>query len=71
MARWMIFNFYEGDFVRQGEDVIIFETKGLARQFLDRYQNAKPIQKTKGFTVNYSYYKAPFRFVKEGDYDTV
>ncbi|MGJ0021942.1 hypothetical protein [Streptococcus dysgalactiae] len=71
MARWMIFSFYEGDFVRLKDDIIIFETKGLARQFLDRYRNVKPIQKTKEFTVNYSYYKAPFRFVREGDYDTV
>ncbi|HFQ5481815.1 TPA: hypothetical protein ACHW51_002081 [Streptococcus agalactiae] len=71
MAKWMIFNFYEGDFIRQDDVIVRFETKGLARQFLDHYQKPKPTQKTKEFTVNYSYYEAPFRFVREGDYDAV
>lgn len=71
MAKWLIFNFYDGDFIRQNDVIVRFETKGLARQFLDRYQKPKPLQKTKEFTVNYNYYEAPFRFVREGDYNAV
>ncbi|MGT2755522.1 hypothetical protein [Streptococcus ovis] len=71
MNRWIIFNFYDGDFIRQNGVVISFETKGLARQFLERYRKPKPLQKTKEFTVNYSCYEAPFRFVREGDHNAV
>lgn len=63
MARWVIFNFYDGEFIRQNDAIIVFETKGLARQFLERYRKPKPLQITKDVTVNYSYYDAPFRFV--------
>ncbi|MGC4439353.1 hypothetical protein [Streptococcus hyointestinalis] len=71
MARWVIFNFYDGEFIRQNDAIIVFETKGLARQFLERYRKPKPLQITKDVTVNYSYYDAPFRFVKEEDYEAL
>lgn len=71
MTRWVIFNFYDGEFIRRNNEVIVFETKGLAMQFLNRYRKPKPIQVTKDFTVNYSYYDAPFRFVKEEDFEAL
>lgn len=70
MTRWMIFNFYDGDFVRQDDDIMKFATKGLACQFLKHYRKPKPIQRTKEVTVNYCYYEAPFRIMKENDYET-
>lgn len=71
MDRWVIFNFYDGEFIRRNDTVIVFETKGLASQFLKRYRKPEPLQITKNFTVNYSYYDAPFRFVKEEDYEAL
>lgn len=71
MSKWVIFNFYDGDFIRQNNEVVRFKTKGLACQFLRHYQRVKPIQVRREVTVNYSYYKAPFKLVRVSDYETI
>lgn len=69
MAKWLIFDYYKGDFIRQNDVVILFETLGLAHQFLEQYRKPRFINKTKDYTISYQYYNAPFKFIEKEDYE--
>ena len=61
---YLIFNYYEGEFLHDNERLLRFSSQGLAKRYMtDHYQVPRPQDVTKK-TVEVHQYAFPFRIVK-------
>lgn len=61
---YLIFNYYEGEFIYDQEQLLWFSSQGLAKQYMSsHYQVPRPEDVTKK-TLDVNHYKFPFRIVK-------
>ncbi|KAF1260931.1 hypothetical protein SUF15_09930 [Streptococcus agalactiae] len=62
--KYIIFSFETGDYLSdENGHLIVFESQGLACQYLQRHCHlVMPISKTKKFTNYPPFYAAPYRF---------